>query len=581
MKVFSIEPLKRFLCGTTAQPVSLRKQISRLITFCCVAVVLIQSSILASMLFHQYIRQEKEDTLYILENTHTKINSGFQYMEDLVLILQDQTGLQDFFRTGDFDADAAAECLKTSASLFSERNQMSSSEPLIEKIYLFNFSGDSIYNLYYPVTLSKIEAEQETYTRLNEALLNNDRHFYFACEDDFIHLCLRLYNSEMQPLGTCIFTLNKAGIEKNYEIIEKYRFYSWSIATGEQTILNKEQLPERRTGSRLEHTLTTGFGLTLYTGVPVSVVYDTLSSTLGMIFLISAAIILMLSYLGHSLAVFYVKPLETIAEKIKLVGKGNFDTKLSESSTEELQNISVTFNDMTEEIQHLIKENYETRLIAQQAEIQYLQSQMNPHFLSNALTMIQMKAALSGDKEVPELLHKLAGLYQGKIFRKDEYFISLREEMEIVEFYLSLQTSRFGDKMTSSISYEGNAEHYNNLQIPRLSIEPLVENAVCHGLIPKAEKGMIHIDISKTPHTLKITITDDGVGFSSDSAAKHRDEKNHTHVGLWNTNKMIQNLCGDEFGLIIESTPGHGTAVQVLLPIKLEDTYVESNDCRR
>ena len=161
MKVFSIEPLKRFLCGTTAQPVSLQKQISRLITFCCVAVVLIQSSILASMLFHQYIRQEKEDTLYILENTHTKINSGFQYMEDLVLILQDQTGLQDFFRTGDFDADAAAERLKTSASLFSERNQMSSSEPLIEKIYLFNFFGDSIYNLYYPVTLSKIEAEQE------------------------------------------------------------------------------------------------------------------------------------------------------------------------------------------------------------------------------------------------------------------------------------------------------------------------------------------------------------------------------------------------------------------------------------
>lgn len=579
MKFFNIEPLKRFLCGTTSKPVSLRKQLSRLITFCCTAVVLIQASIMVSMLFHQYIRQEKEDTLYLLEHINTKTNSSFEYMEDLVLVLQDQTGLQDFFYSKNFDTDSATECLKTSASLFSERNQLSFGAPFIEKIYLFNFNGDSIYNLYYPVTLSKIEPEQKKYAQLNDTFVHNGQQFYFASENDFIHLCLYLYNAQMQPLGTCIFTLNKESILKNYEIIEDYRFYSWSIASKEQTLLKNEQLPTSQKSSNLEHSLTTGFGLTLYAGIPVSVAYSTLSSTMGMILLISAAVILILSLIGHTLAISYVKPLETIAEKIKLVGKGNFDTKLSEYPVEELQNISDTFNEMTDEIHHLVNEVYETRLIAQQAEIQYLQSQMNPHFLSNALTMIQMQAALNKDEEVQKLLHKLASLYQGKIFRKDEYFILLSEEIEIVDFYLSLQSSRFREKIAYSISYEGDADNYKHLQVPRLSIEPLVENAVCHGLIPKAEPGTIKINISKALHALEITIADDGVGFTPDSVAQHQNDTNHTHVGLWNTNKLIRNLCGAEFGLNIESTKGHGTIVHVRLPIKPEDTYVESNDC--
>ena len=580
MKLFNIKKLKGFLYPKSNGSISLRKQLSRLITICCTTVVLIQAIIMASMLLHRYVIQEKKDTFYILENTHEKINSGFQYIEDLVINLQNQIGLQDFFHTKLSDSDTYTECLKSSVPLFSEKNQIYSSEPLIEKIYLFNSAGDSIYNLYHPITLSQMELEEKKYTQLNNTFLKTQDNFLFHIEDQCIDLCLWLYDTSMQPLGTCIFALNKDGIEHHYQTIENYYFYCWSISQDEQVIVNNQKLPSINLFPHLEHSLKTSFGLTLYASIPLSVVYATLSSTIGMILIISIAIILLLSFAGHSLAVFYVKPLETIAEKISLVKNGNFDTKLSSYPVEELQHISDTFNDMTDHINHLIKEVYETKLIAQQAQIQFLQSQINPHFLSNALAMIQMQAALNDDQEVQEMLHKLSCLYQGKIFRKDEYFITLREEIDIIDFYLSLQANRFKNKISYSISYVENASLYENLLVPRLSIEPIVENAVCHGLIPKSSNGSIQLFVSKTQDILKITVADDGIGFSPDVIEHNQTNTNHPHVGLWNTDKMIRNLCGNEFGLNIKSTIGYGTTVTIQLPVKSEDIYVEGNDCR-
>ena len=294
---------------------------------------------------------------------------------------------------------------------------------------------------------------------------------------------------------------------------------------------------------------------------------------------ISVIVIILLSFIGYKMAVHYVEPLEIITEKIDLVGKGNFDAKLGEYAIEELQNISNTFNEMTDYIERLVKEVYETQLVAQQSQIKYLQSQMNPHFLFNVLSMIEMRAALNEDKEVQDMLYKLSKLYQGKIFRKNEYFISLEEEMEIVDFYLSIQNNRFGEKITYSIFYEGGIENYKNVLVPRLSIEPIVENAVFHGLEPKKEKGHISVKVSFVDDCLEIEIKDNGVGFDFKKIAEKNAGKNHSNVGLWNTDKMIHNLCGEMYGLQVSSRVGIGTTVRVLLPVRNGGAYVEGNGC--
>lgn len=562
------EWMENILWGPKDQPYSLRKQISRLITFCCVTVVCIQAVVMVTMLISQFVQQERSDTLYIIESDNTKMDMTIQYLEEMVLSIQHHTGLRSFFCSGVYHEKTAEEQLKTAGNLFSERNQLESSEPFVEKIYLFNEEGKSIHHLYYPTTMKEITEDQEKYRCIYEAFLLGEEEFYYNVEEEHVNLCLWLYDSDMKPLGGGVFALNKSGIEQNYKNLDKMKNYSWSIYKDDQQIIGQNQFTLKKTFPMLEHSMRSGFGLTLYAGVSSWVIYQSLGTTVLTVLLISVALILLLSFLGHAMAVYYVKPLETVAEKIQLVGKGNFDTKLSEYRVEELQNISDTFNEMTDYIDKLVKEVYETQLIAKQAQIQYLQAQMNPHFLFNVLSMIEMRAAVNKDMEVQQMIYKLSKLYQGKIFRKDERFIYLEEEMEIVDFYLSLQNGRFGDKITYSISYEGDKEEYKKCMVPRLSIEPIVENAVCHGLEPKDKNGHISISISRKNEVLKITIEDNGVGFDTNLVVESREDKNHSHVGLWNTNKMIHNLCGDEYGLAVESQIGNGTKVSVILPIK-------------
>lgn len=457
---------------------------------------------------------------------------------------------------GQYDKASATKQLENAASLFSERNQLESLEPFVEKIFLINAGNESIYHIYYPTTVTRIKIDQLSYTKLYDEFENSGKDFYYQVKEDYVNLCMWLYDEEMKQLGACIFVLNKSGIESNYANLENMQHFKWRISQGEQTILGKETISEKHAFPLLENTIHTSFGLTLYVGVSELVIWQSLATTVFVIFLISVLVIVLLSVMGHLLGVQYVKPLETVAEKIELVGQGNFDTKLDEYSAEELQRISETFNSMTDYINRLVKEVYETELIAQQARIKYLQAQMNPHFLFNVLSMIEMKAAVNQDNEVKDMIYKLSKLYQGKIFRKNEIFIYLEEEMEIVDFYLSLQNGRFGEKITYSIAYEGGKDLYQQYKVPRLSIEPIVENAVCHGLEPKEGKGHIHVEVSKTENMLVIQINDDGVGFDTNALVENTKDRKHSHVGIWNTNKMISNLCGEEYGLQVSSEIG-------------------------
>lgn len=566
-----------YLRGPLKKPLSMRKQLSRIITLCCVIAVCIQTVVMVGMLSNQYVRQERENIQFLLENSNRKIDSMFQCLGEMVLSIRHSVGLRIFFEEDSYNLESITEELKNAANLFSERNRVDSFEPFVEKIYLFNDSNTSVCNLYYPMTISEISKSQKDYESLYEVFKESGQDFYYQINEECLSLCMRLYDSEMESLGTCIFALNRNCIEANFRNLEKTEYYAWNLRQGEEILLGEDKISTHKNTKVIEHSIQIGFGLRTDAMVAEWVIYQSLGLTVVIILGIAIVLIILLSSIGHTMAIYYVQPLEMVAEKIKLVGKGNFDTKLEEYPIEEVQNISDTFNEMTDYIERLVKEVYETQLMAQQSQIRYLQAQMNPHFLFNVLSMIEMRAALNEDKEVQDMLYKLSRLYQGKIFRKNEHFIYLEEEMEIVDFYLSIQNNRFGEKITYSIYYDGNKKIYEKMMIPRLSIEPLVENAVCHGLEPKREKGHISISISCKENNLSVLIEDNGVGFEPEKIAEKKDDKNRSNVGLWNTNKMIHNLCGEQYGLEINSRVGEGTIVRVLLPIRNGEDYVEGN----
>lgn len=568
---------EEYLRGPSKKALSMRKQLSRIITFCCVIAVCVQTIVMVAMLSSQYVQQERENMLVLLENSNVKTETLFQNLGEMALSIRHSVGLRSFFDDDFYNIESVTEELKGVANLFSERNRVDSSETFVEKIYLFNESDELVYNLYYPMTITEINELQKNYEALYRVFGESGQDFYYQIEEDCLNLCMRLYDSEMAPLGVCIFALNRNCIEANFENLKKIESYQWRITYAEKVLLGEDAISLQKNAKVLEHSTQIGFGLNVYAAVAEWVIYQSLGVMVVIVLGIAVVLIMFFAFIGRNMAIYYVQPLENVAEKIKLVGKGNFDTKLEEYPIEEVQNISDTFNEMTDYVERLVKEVYETQLIAQQSQIRYLQAQMNPHFLFNVLSMIEMRAALNKDEEVRDMLYKLSRLYQGKIFRKNEHFIYLEEEMEIVDFYLSIQNNRFGEKITYSINYEGNKKLYEKMMVPRLSIEPLVENAVCHGLEPKEEKGHIFISISCKDNNLEVLIEDNGVGFETEKLAEKKEDKNHSNVGLWNTNKMIHNLCGEQYGLEINSRVGEGTVVRVLLPIRNGEDYVEGN----
>jgi len=572
--------IKKYLGGESPSPLSLRSQLTRIIILCCVVTVCIQTVVMVAMLCRQYVREERKNVVYILESVNDKVEYMFQNIEEMALDIQHNAGLQSFFEGESYEEELVVAELKSAANLFAEWNHMESFEPIVEKIYLFNQNNQSISNLYYPMTISENHYIEKAYQALYQEFKESGKDFYVQIDDESMNLCMNLYSSKMELLGACIFGLNVNSVEANYKNLELYDYYYWSIKGEDESYLGKESFVPESHDYVLEDNMVLGSGLHSYIAISELGIYHSLWITILIVLAISFFVIIAISFIGYHMVIYYVEPLEIVAKKIELVGKGNFDTKLGEYSIVELHNISNTFNEMTDYIERLVKEVYETQLAAQQSQIKYLQSQMNPHFLFNVLSMIEMRAALNNDKEVQDMLYKLSRLYQGKIFRKNEYFIFLEEEMEIVDFYLSIQNSRFGEKITYSISYAGEVKAYQKLLVPRLSIEPIVENAVCHGLEPKGENGHICINVKVEDGMLKIYIVDDGVGFDSEIVVEKNEDRNHSHVGLWNTNKMIQNLCGNEYGLQIQSKIGEGTKVCVVLPVKGEECYVESNDCR-
>lgn len=386
-------------------------------------------------------------------------------------------------------------------------------------------------------------------------------------------------------MGYCAIVYNLESIEKIFAQLEKYETYYWAFEStdgrivggtgfpGKDAVVFEDKVGQVKYGkdNYFYSMQNNSFGLTSYILIPREKMYLEIAPALQMAGVVSLsvffAILLVINHFVRKISA----PMQSIVDKLDQFGTGDFDTTLGEYQIEEFQQISRSFNDMTVKIKQLIKEVYEIKLRAQESKIQYLQAQMNPHFMFNILSMIAIRVKMSKDEGLFKIVTAFAGLMQGKLFRKNEVEILLEEEMEIVGFYLLLQGERFKDMITYEIKWE--SEDLKTCMIPRLCVEPLVENAMLHGLEPKGEEGSVYVEIKKEDEkTLYIIVTDDGVGFDMEKV-NLQDEAKSPRVGIMNIQRLVQNLYGDEYGLKIESKPGIGTKMELRLPFKKERTW--------
>lgn len=286
---------------------------------------------------------------------------------------------------------------------------------------------------------------------------------------------------------------------------------------------------------------------------------------------IAAAVVF--AMLGISLLFVWIatsriaKPTRELLESMKTLGKENRYPRVKVVTQDEIGMIGTEYNKMAENIETLIEKVYKMELAQKQSELEFLQMQINPHFLYNALDTISWKALGEGNLDVSEMSIALAELLRATI--KKESFIPLKEEMTTVKDYLYIQEQRFGDKISVDYQIGEDVEKY---QVPNFILQPLIENAIIHGLEPKLEKGRLLIRIRKKEDRLYFLVADDGVGMSVEEIetlyAQCEENDTSKSIGIKNVYRRLILCYGEESRLYIKSKKNKGTEIQFSIPLK-------------
>lgn len=274
-----------------------------------------------------------------------------------------------------------------------------------------------------------------------------------------------------------------------------------------------------------------------------------------------------------------VRPLHQFHATIRQIRQSSqrgLETDLNLRGCSEIEELGHEFSGMLEDIESLNRkifqsatDLYELKVQKQEAELAYLRSQVDPHFLYNTLEVIR-KMAL--EKDAPEIAQMT--LDMGHIFRysaKGEDEVTLEEEISIIKSYSRIQQMRFEGKISV---YYFVSEDVLELKVMKMLLQPIVENSIFHGLEPKSGKGSLYIGARVEENDLIITVKDDGVGIGEAELAelqgmlREKSADTRKHVGTLNTNARIRLQYGERYGVQIESLPEDGTTVTLRLPAK-------------
>lgn len=269
------------------------------------------------------------------------------------------------------------------------------------------------------------------------------------------------------------------------------------------------------------------------------------------------------------------KRVKNISRDMHKVAMGNFDFIPHIEGEDEIGQLSSDLGIMVKSIKDLVHEVYEVnlqknRLAVRQREIKLkmLASQINPHFLFNALETIRMKAHCRGEEEIAEVV-KLLGRILRRNLEVGSEMASLESEIDMVKSYLEVQKFRYGDRINYEITFEENVKDY---KIMPLLIQPIVENAIVHGLESKNSMGMVKINLTREDGRLKIIVEDNGGGMDAGQlnhvleTLKEAEDMPGERIGLKNVHQRIKLSCGEEYGLLIHSEKGLGTRIAIILP---------------
>ena len=257
----------------------------------------------------------------------------------------------------------------------------------------------------------------------------------------------------------------------------------------------------------------------------------------------------------------WIKPLRDLQATILKVGSGHSDLRANETGSPELVDLARQFNIMLDRIDQLMIAVKEEEQNVRKYELQALSSQINPHFLYNTLDTIVWMAEFNDSKRVVEVTKSLAKYFRLALNQGHEQ-ISLKDEIDHVRQYLFIQKQRYGEKLQYEIK---ELKQYNDYKIPKLILQPLVENAIYHGIKEMNRQGRIRVSVSENDTQLIVSIYDNGRGFVA-SETTNATLVRLGGVGLKNVDQRLQLQFGKSYHMEIKSEENTYTEIRLYFP---------------
>lgn len=538
----------------------------------------------------KYVNHDRDFFLTTLsDNLYTK----YSFMEDTVYAVRDSEELMEYLTNPQNltveEDERLQQIFQKEVNISNSKNQGDGGVPLVDKVFLFDENGEFFSTFYYALVDAQILSSSHMMQQIFVEMQSDCEYREVGGRS---YLAYTVLDDNMESCGVLIFDINKEALSQVMQGESAYKDLFWILYNEDGVIHGNYKdtmysFIEANTTQNEYEPFSVGYkgmdyrlykkelclNTKLLIGTPenqaVQALYDSLS-----IYIFGIAIILLVGIISFVIFTYKMtKPIQEVTKKMSQVQKGNFETKLPDYDNQEFHEISTVFNEMTEYINRLIKEVYEKQISIKEMELKFLQTQMNPHFMFNVLNSIALQARLDGNDELFRMISSFSQLIQAKIYRNNEDKVKIEQELEYVEYYLYLQSIRFGERLQYKIQVE--EERIRKMYIPKLCMQLIVENAVVHGIEPKLSEGLVSIHLYEKEESIYIDITDNGVGFEKEGEIalpiqQRTEGKAHNHVGLNNAHHIIQLMYGDKYGIQVYSKPLEGTKVRIHIPFDEE-----------
>lgn len=312
--------------------------------------------------------------------------------------------------------------------------------------------------------------------------------------------------------------------------------------------------------------ITLNYGVIMST----SIVMDKYYYALRLLVILTAGVALAMTLMAIPLSKAIWSPIKELVVLMKKLEEGNFGVQSQRLKNDEFKFIFDSFNNMSNEIKHLFDVVYKEELAKKEAQLAALQARINPHFLYNTLEIMNWKARINGNNELSEMIEALGMLLDAGMNKGGKRVTSIKEEIKLVDSYMFIMGKRLGKRLEFIKDID---ENLLEGTIPKLIIQPLLENAMGHGLEPVGG-GRIKLSIKLVESRLNISVEDNGVGISDADLTEFdklfkglpNNIKNTTGIGIRNVHERIKIIYGEEYGLSLKNAENSGTLATITVP---------------